>query len=797
MKLPLLLISALCLSVSIHAADIPVFFHICPSWNNPRGWSEQYRYCFDRPFAPGDEPDYVWQLRTMKEAVPNSAMSVYCFVSEKRTVDYWCGIFGKYLDAAAQTGTKVFPCIHAINADAAQRPADLARLATALLTRFGDNAAWYRWNGRPLVLDYSCGGIRDPAAFLSTVRAIRQQNQPICYVTEGVDNINWAVSGKFSAATVDAELSEADGVYQFTQPLDGGLGGYKQLHDEIKKSSLDKIYGAGIQNGYYSSRKDMRNFVSPRGTRNLREGFAAAMAAGFDFLHIKTWNDWSEAAAVEPSYAHSHALLDIVSTFACLMNKAPFPGDSQPHLIASYRKNAFPGETLDVEILNLPVTPAFSPLSGKVSLTAADGRVLAEKAFSGLDGASLAATVLSFPLPASLGRDMVQIQVEVGGVQEDKAFHRVYNNLPPVPIVVNSAQADMLEFKVPLHRLNPNAIIRLKVDGEESLSGKPLSAPEPRRLTVDASGGPSVTGVAYLKNGSILNDPDAASREGVVDNGMSDPTLGGYVVGNDYYGALAAFQDGTIAYSNGVWVDEPAAQGVWASYQFEKETRTDRYPAGIPNPLRDISGHRRHGTLAGPPGAKPPQWKTLAPHFDVLRFDGGGGTVSFPVDASLPGPATVEIAFRADALGQAQELWMQRGASLSIRIERDGRISVRRLDQDRVLRTVASPEPITASQWHQVTATYDMKTVRLYVDGEPAGEVEARGLRPSEQVVLGGPVGPGPADTLIDQTTQDGYFKGSIAQLRILDGPLGAKEIALRAHRLLQVLSQLDAGSRP
>ncbi len=776
-------------TASVTQRGIPVIFHACPSWCNPRGFSEQFRFCYDRPFAPGDEPDYVWQLRTMKEAVPNSALAIYCFVNERRTVDYWCDIFQKYLDAAAQTGAKVFPTVHAVDGDLSKRPQDLENLATELLKRFGDNPNWYQWKGRPFMMDYGNGGIQEPEVLNATIQKIREASRPIFYVSEPLSDVDWAVKGTFLPTAIQSLLREADGVYHFTQPLDGGLGGYKNLSEAIRRAGSDKIYGAGIQAGYYASRKDARNFISSRGTLTLRKGFAAAQAVPIDLLHLKTWNDWVEATSVEPSYDHTHALLDLITEFADILNKAPFPADTQPRVVASYRKNVFPGENLDVEILNLPVAPAFGRLSGKVSLKTSSGKALGEKNFSNLDGTALDGVVLSFPILGDLTRDMIEVSVEVTSARAGKPYHRFYEGLPPVPVVVNSVQADMLEFKVPLHRLNPNAKVRLQINGADTAQAN-LSAPNPRLLSVAVQGGEPVQGVAYLKDGSVINDPDAASRSAVIDNWMSDPSLEGAASGNDYYGALVAFPDGTVAYSNGAWVNEPAAQGGWASYQFEKENKFARYPAGE-NKLRDLSGHKLHGDLCAPAEQKPPQWINVAPQLDVLKFDGKGQTVLLPLDSALPGPMSVEMAICPDGVDRQQELLTQRGASISLRLEKGGRVSARRLDENREFKTVTSTEALTASQWHFITATYDMKKLKLYVDGKFAGEVEARGLRSSEKVVLGGPLGTSDGDGLVDKTSADSYFAGVMGLLRILDGPLDADSVSTQARQALLVFSGL------
>ncbi len=773
---------------------IPVIFHACPSWCFPRGHSEQYRFCFDRPFAPGTEPDYEWQLRTMKEAVPDSALAIYCFINEKRKIEYWVEIFEKYLDAAARTGTKVYPAVHSVNKNRPQRADDIAGLVSALLSKFGENPNWFQWEGRPFIMDYDSSGL-DVKTFSPTWEKIRETNRPFFLATEPMSNVAWAVKGDFSKDEVQEMLSQADGIYHFTQPLDQGLGGYKKLAEAIREVKPAKIYGAGIQPGYYSARTAQRNFISSRGTETLRKGFDAALAAKPDFLHVKTWNDWVEATSVEPSYSHTHALLDIISRFADQLGGSPFPASDQPGIVASYRKNAFPGEDLNIEILNLPVTPSFGPLGGKVTVRRADGTVLGEKTFKDLDGKSLAAVNLSFPIPAESGRDMLSVEVAATAKRSDETFQRVYKSLPPVPVVLDSGKADMVEFKVPLHRLNPKAEARLRVDGQTPTPGGELAAPRVRSLTVEVTDGPKVAGVAYLKDGFIINDPDPASAKApMIDNWPSDPTYRGMSDGRDYYGALVAFEDGSIAYSDGAWVGDPSAQKIWSDYQFEEEDKYSRYKTGkLADAFRDLNG-RFNGTLASTGTNKSkPKWKNIAPQFDILEFDGKGGVVTFPPDATPTGPMTVEILIRPVEKDREQEIFLQRGATISLRLKKDGKLAARRLDQDRAFREAVSESPVSTGNWHHITATYDMKNLRLYVDGKLAGETPATGLRSSENVLLGGPVGGGEVETLVDQSVPDSYFKGDIASFRILDGVPNPEQIATQARLALNVITQLTA----
>jgi hypothetical protein len=147
--------------------------------------------------------------------------------------------------------------------------------------------------------------------------------------------------------------------------------------------------------------------------------------------------------------------------------------------------------------------------------------------------------------------------------------------------------------------------------------------------------------------------------------------------------------------------------------------------------------------------------------------------------------------------GRLQELFMQRGANLSLRLTAAGKFEARRLNTRRAFDIVSGATLQKPGQWHHVAATYDMTRLRLYVNGIEEASVSSDGLRSPEQIRLGGPFGDTANDTLIDRTRNNSYFRGRIARLRILGVAASPAAIADDHRELAKLLAALPQPQTP
>src|SRR5690606_25445501 len=113
----------------------------------------------------------------------------------------------------------------------------------------------------------------------------------------------------------------------------------------------------------------------------LRRSFEAAMAGSPDFIIIPEWDEQNEHTSLRPTVDNSFASQRIVKHYmrqARGLPPAPNPGDDPAiaNLIVSYRKVLVLGESLEIEILNVPDSQASQNLTVTVELSDADGQLV-------------------------------------------------------------------------------------------------------------------------------------------------------------------------------------------------------------------------------------------------------------------------------------------------------------------------------------------------------------------------------------------------------------------------------------
>lgn len=740
----------------------------CPFWASPNFDHGYYSSCKDRPIMTGDpKRGGVWQLEQLQRWLPGGVVAADIFADVNKPAAV--GPFGAYMEAAKQVpGSRVFPLLDVVQPSKAsqeKREEATYQLWKLLLQTYGGSPQWFKVNGIPVITDYACGGLGVEGVARVTKR-LAGDGFMIYWISDAIGGLLYALDGKNDKARIETAMRCASGVLQFGPPVNHQLGGWAEQRQIFSTLPSPRVFGVGVAPGYYSARSGMRNHVSARGTELLRRDLQLMVELKADVVNTQTWNDYVEAAHFEPSYKHTSALLEIVRHYAEERVNAPHPDDTTPHLFISYRKNIFAGEPLKIELLNLPVRKPFGKMDAVVILSRASGRELARLPAT-LEGAKADVANLIWPVPAEYAREMIDVQLELTG-----GYGAHYRNLPPIPVISDGRYADPLSFTVPLHRLFTAAPVRLSVSGHTESA----VLPAPRILGITAAGAPELEGVSYLKSGAIINDPFLFSRKPVLDN-YPDDSLRNSPLSAEYYGALAQFTDGTIAYSNGLWCDLPGFERVHADYWFKNYTPSaSGYGPEQKDKLWDRGGRGYHGLLKqhGDAGT-PPQWVGLGEFHSALRFDGKGAVVDLPGAMGFPiGSATVELMLKPEGTGRAQAILCEGGELINVYLEADGKIRLRHCNSRREFDDVVGTSTLEPGKWHYVVGTYDMTKLTLYVDGKLEGEVATDGIRPNEGARIGyrfwGGVDP--------RQGEWGYYQGQLARLRILQGATSPDQIS-------------------
>jgi hypothetical protein len=397
-----------------------------------------------------------------------------------------------------------------------------------------------------------------------------------------------------------------------------------------------------------------------------------------------------------------------------------------------------------------------------VTVKGSDGAVLAKLPFGPLDGTVRSEQTVHYDIPADAHRDMLRVEPVVDATG---GFHRAYVNLPAIPVVTDGVLGDPLHYNVPLHRLHASPV-ELAVNG--TVAGATVSEASPVMLSVKATG--ALEGVSYMKDGAVINEPTPnTAAHPVLDNWMPDPTFPRPPKA-DYYGALAQFADGTIAYATGTWLDDNRDR-VWVSYDFRQQ---DRWAARKldATKIRDISGHALHGTLmqAWAGHGSLPHWVPVGYMHDALSFDGVSSEVDLGILVFPVGPLTVELMVKPDSVGRDQILLSQGGSVAALQLNADGTVSLSRTNDARLTDTAKGTTRLAAGKWTAIVATYDMRTLKLYINGRLDAQVASNGVKSTEGARIGGP--------FWGATDSKQMYAGQVARFRVLTGAATPAQIA-------------------
>jgi len=277
-------------------------------WYSMDDWDSPFLK--DRPAMPyaSDEPDAL--VRHVDQA---KAAGIDGFVASwwgpNNPIDY---SFAKLLDIAAQRRFWIVAYFETLKEPNLPRPEpEITLWLEYLLRKHSAHPAYYRLNGRPVVVIWASGAV-PLTAWQRILTELRSKGLDAIYLGMG--------------------LTAADALFVFDGLHDYGVAGqfrlgalYQCAAQQIRGYSLlcsdaptPKIFAATLQPGY-----DDRNLPDREGfywdRRNgdsYRYTFEAAMKSDPDWLFITTWNEWWEHTYIEPSAQYGDLYLQLTKQCA-------------------------------------------------------------------------------------------------------------------------------------------------------------------------------------------------------------------------------------------------------------------------------------------------------------------------------------------------------------------------------------------------------------------------------------------------------------------------------------------------
>lgn len=242
-----------------------------------------------------------------------------------------------------------------------------------------------------------------------------------------------------------------------------------------------KMLGLSAANGYI-------NFLSgnnscEEGTRTLRKSFEAARSAKPDFISMPEWNEVNENTCIQPTVLNSYSTRRIIRYYIRGLKgeqQAPFAGDNPdiPNLVVCSRCELKLGESMNIEILNVPDSDKTSGCAVRLVLKDVKGRVIKRFPVYNFKTSSLDDVTYSIPSEQFAGSD-VNVVVPELEVTNAKGAKFVYANLRCI-VLKPTATTNYKYAKQPLRDLfvpgNHDFEIKKLDNGKLMISGKIKSA---------------------------------------------------------------------------------------------------------------------------------------------------------------------------------------------------------------------------------------------------------------------------------------------------------------------------------
>ncbi len=228
--------------------------------------------------------------------------------------------FSKLLDEAARQN---FRATVYVETNSVMQHGDVAAQVQSLVQRFGNNPAFLRWNGKPVLFFWSPQSLGEPDVWRGIRQKVDPQNSQVWSVDtidrsylDVFDTVHLFSGGKWNPAT---DVAATD--MQWRARVDT----YNKAHN------TQKLWTAGVIPGWDESRVlPLRNppkMFDRHDGAMYEEDWRAAIASNPEWVTITSWNEWFEGTQIEPGQGYGSQYLDLTRKYATLWKHGPGPCD--------------------------------------------------------------------------------------------------------------------------------------------------------------------------------------------------------------------------------------------------------------------------------------------------------------------------------------------------------------------------------------------------------------------------------------------------------------------------------------
>ncbi len=667
---------------------------------------------------------------------------------------------------------------------------------------FSDKSCWLHIDNKPAVLVY--GGFGRSAEYWSeAITKLKENNINMFWILEQ-SGLNAALFGSIKNEEKPQVASICDGVYNFgASGLEACADTTKSFRNAYGDLKCGKYIGGAVWPGYLSARAKNKNFISPRGTEFLRHVWERTLSHKPDFITFSTWDDFHESTTLTYSYSVLSSRLEISQRYLAQYFNTPLPSgqENEPELILSYRKCIYGGEKLKFELLPLPTQK--SPAKGVVEIELYNDK---NKLIASTKSPVLTLNTGKLEIPWKSWDWSIQGNIDRKNTLTISVYVKVhllngktisYANLPDIAVTPPISYADQLYYSIPLHKLadasrsvsviindiksdkssfalhNGLKKVRYKINNANKQKAWLASMRDahPFRLLSSITNYGAEMSMPGDRDGAVVLTSIPKGEKYVWTDWMKSETD----IGDDYYAALVKFSDGKWAYSHTIWSKPVISYNdIIGQWIFTPMWKSGGKKLVFPNRVRsnpEIATEKLDAFRV----------ISLKGNNHALQFK-GTDYLSLPSKTIPSGPASLEVTFSTDETNSEQVICYQRGAQLSLKIDKNGYLTAFRLPEKRIHPNpyilLKSKFKIKPQQYYQAILVFDGDKFSFYLDGELQALQRSPGTRSTETFTIGGPPpGGNLVNNEVDELSSDSFFKGEIVRLTVYGKALSAGDI--------------------
>ena len=669
-------------------------------------------------------------------------------------IGYWA-TFKEMLDQAekAKRATRLSIFLSSLSPTKEEAVTHIIEMFSNLAPDLKKHPNVYRIDGKPVVLVYT-----------ALKRSPEEWHYIIQKVEEKLGSFVWLMN-LWDHPLIGNILDTADYVHRYLPCFDGisAYGNWtetqqKQFYAElgkVLKSYPNKIFEGCVQSTYANHYHT--GGVAPKLSEKYRNGFDIVLSCQPDSLTLTNFFDHVENSLLLPCYEREDFMLRYTQYKLSSWNKTPFISEKEPELIlANYVSVLLGLQDLDFEISCFPIDHPCKEAEVTLEIYNTSGEILHKFPPFSMDLSQFGVTTFSLPsLDFYSERAIVPQLTYTWNHQNYKMNYNPMTLLSPSirPYMMfwSRSSKNQLTLNKPLFPWNLSGAIA----GETKTLDTPFCT-----FTGDLEiQGCNSTLFRIMRNGLELREyNNRPSMKQVTALTLPDPAEA-----LNWYHLEIEDANGNRYQTLPVWVVSGKRPGtvkmpILEANKSIREIEVEAvrvpffyYPCNEDNNkiIMDISGHFHHGRVcelnvwgshleytgyyhyhnspirntANTPFAKDVDGKGML-KLDAKRW------CTFMGGTAFPGSATYELSICPDKIGEEMPIVCSGNQQIELILMTDGSLKLIRKGRSElnggtiVNAEIISQTRLSAGKWYRIAVTYDLKTLKLYIDNVCEGEKE-------------------------------------------------------------------------